>query len=72
MLDLFMEHVRESDTYLDNGIFNINFAEVALFLQSCAQVYGKKVDMLWERVFEYQHEMIALERLVSFYFVVVC
>ncbi|XP_044258372.1 uncharacterized protein LOC123007251 [Tribolium madens] len=51
--------VSESDNYLENGIFNINFAEAALLLQSTSDLYSKKVELLWNIIFDYQKRMIS-------------
>ncbi|CAH1967090.1 unnamed protein product [Acanthoscelides obtectus] len=46
----FNGHIEHQKRYLSNGIFNINFAEAALFIQSCSTLYGKKVDLLWDEL----------------------
>lgn len=59
-MESFNDCVNEQQKYLSNGIFKTNFAEAALFLQSCAELYGKKIDLLWD-------EMIAfLTRLITY------
>ncbi|CAH0552857.1 unnamed protein product [Brassicogethes aeneus] len=60
-LDLFVEKLHESDKYLENGIFNVNFTEAALFVQSATELYSKKVDLLWDNILEYQKRMILYE-----------
>ncbi|EEZ98859.1 hypothetical protein TcasGA2_TC004469 [Tribolium castaneum] len=62
VLDDLLVKVNESDSYLENGIFNINFAEAALLLQSTTDLYGKKVEMLWNIIFDYQKRMISHEK----------
>nr|CAH7764450.1 unnamed protein product [Callosobruchus chinensis] len=49
-LQRFNAHMDKQKQYLANGVFNINFAEAALFLQSCTTLYGKKVDLLWDEL----------------------
>ena len=61
VLDDFLEKLGECDRYLENGIFNMNFAEAALLLQSSADVYSKKVDLLWDIIFEYQKRLLLSE-----------
>lgn len=58
VLDNFLLKLHESRKYLTNGIFNTNFAEAALLLQSAANIYGKKVDNLWDFVLDCQHRML--------------
>lgn len=55
---MFSEHISEQQKYLSNGIFKINFAEAALFLQSCAELFGKKVDLLWDEQISYLTRLI--------------
>ncbi|XP_056643998.1 uncharacterized protein LOC130449905 isoform X1 [Diorhabda sublineata] len=57
-LEAFQEKVTRQQAYLNNGIFNINFAEAAIFLQSCTELYGKKVDMLWDELLEFHTRLI--------------
>ncbi|CAH1173719.1 unnamed protein product [Phaedon cochleariae] len=57
-LDLFHDKISKQQVYLKNGIFNINFAEAALFLQSCADLYGKKIDLLWDQLLEFHTRLI--------------
>ncbi|KAJ3666696.1 hypothetical protein Zmor_002130 [Zophobas morio] len=61
VLDDFLEKLGECDRYLENGIFNMNFAEAALLLQSSADVYSKKVDLLWDIIFDYQKRLLLSE-----------
>ncbi|XP_018571748.1 uncharacterized protein LOC108911323 [Anoplophora glabripennis] len=57
-IDLFHEKLSEQEKYLANGIFKINFAESALFLQSCAELYGKKIDLLFKELLEFHTRLI--------------
>ncbi|KAJ8919024.1 hypothetical protein NQ315_016929 [Exocentrus adspersus] len=57
-IDLFHVKLEEQEKYLANGIFRINFAESALFLQSCAELYGKKIDVLWNDLLEFHTRLI--------------
>lgn len=68
VLDKYLQKLNESEKYLSNGIFNTNFAEAALLLQSSVNVYGKKVDMLWDVVNEYQHRIVSYEEYVIQFF----
>lgn len=67
ILDNYLEKLNESEKYLSNGIFNTNFAEAALLLQSSVNLYGKKVDMLWDVVNEYQHRIVSYEEYVMMF-----
>ncbi|VEN33599.1 unnamed protein product [Callosobruchus maculatus] len=49
-LQRFNAHMDQQKQYLANGVFSINFAEAALFIQSCTTLYGKKVDLLWDEL----------------------
>lgn len=57
-MDLFNERINEQQKYLNNGIFRTNFAEAALFLQSTAELFGKKVDLLWDEQISYLTRLI--------------
>ncbi|CAG9833389.1 unnamed protein product [Diabrotica balteata] len=57
-LDIFRDKVTRQKAYLINGIFNINFAEAALFIQSCAELYSKKIDLLWDQFLELHTRLI--------------
>lgn len=57
-LDVFNDCVNEQQKYLKNGIFKTNFAETALFLQSCAELYGKKIDLLWDEIIAFLTRLI--------------
>uniref|UniRef100_A0A6P7FK14 Uncharacterized protein LOC114330236 n=1 Tax=Diabrotica virgifera virgifera TaxID=50390 RepID=A0A6P7FK14_DIAVI len=57
-LDIFRDKVSRQKAYLINGIFNINFAEAALFLQGCAELYSKKIDLLWDQFLELHTRLI--------------
>ncbi|KAL3277036.1 hypothetical protein HHI36_012398 [Cryptolaemus montrouzieri] len=59
ILDKFHGYLRQSEDFLSHGIFQINFAEAALLLQSSAFVYSKKVDLLWESIIQCQKRMIS-------------
>ena len=48
----------EQSTYLENGIFYMNFAEDALLLQSCGQFYAKRVDKLRDELLQFHTRMI--------------
>lgn len=58
ILDDFMERIADSDKYLEQGILNFSFTEAAMLLQTSADLYGKKVDLLWDCIFEYQKRML--------------
>nr|XP_023023262.1 uncharacterized protein LOC111511484 [Leptinotarsa decemlineata] len=57
-LELFSDKINHQKKFMNNGIFTINFAEAALFLQSCAELYGKKVDLLWDQLLEFHTRLI--------------
>ncbi|KAK9875141.1 hypothetical protein WA026_005932 [Henosepilachna vigintioctopunctata] len=61
VLDVFLQKLRQSEDFLINGIFQINFAEAALLLQSSAFIYCKKVDLLWDSINQCQKRMIAFD-----------
>ncbi|XP_018325403.1 uncharacterized protein LOC108737186 isoform X2 [Agrilus planipennis] len=52
ILDKFLNNLKESEKYLENGIFTINFQEASLLLEKSCVLYGKKVDILWNDVKE--------------------
>lgn len=58
VLDKFNDLVNEQTTFLDNGIFHMNFAEDALLLQSCGQLYAKRVDKLWDDLLNFHTRMV--------------
>lgn len=58
-----MQKLNEEDDYLASGIFNTNFAEAALLLQSSAEVYSKKVDLLWDIIIDYQKRLVLCDDL---------
>lgn len=58
ILDEFMERIADSDKYLEQGILSFSFAEAAMLLQTSADLYSKKVDLLWDHIFEYQKRML--------------
>ncbi|XP_072393138.1 uncharacterized protein [Diabrotica undecimpunctata] len=57
-LDIFRDKFTRQKAYLINGIFNINFAEAALFIQSCSELYSKKIDLLWDQFLELHTRLI--------------
>lgn len=57
-----MEKLSESEKYLSYGIYNTNFAEAALLLQSSVELYGKKVDLLWDNIIQYQKHIVTYEK----------
>lgn len=57
-LDVFRDLVLRQQQYLNNGIFQTNFGEAALFLQSCAELYGKKIDLLWDELLAFHTRLI--------------
>lgn len=57
-----MEKLNESEKYLSNGIVNTNFAEAALLLQSSVELYGKKIDLLWDSIISYQKHIVTYEK----------
>lgn len=61
ILNNYLGVLQESGIYIQNGIFNTNFAEAALLLQGSVQLYGKKVDMLWDFVIEYLNRNMLYE-----------
>ncbi|KAJ8956959.1 hypothetical protein NQ317_008520, partial [Molorchus minor] len=60
-LELFSKKLEEQEKYLVNGIFKINFSEAALFMQSSAELYGKKIDLLWDQLLEYHTRLITYD-----------
>jgi len=48
----------EQMTFLDNGVFHMNFAEDALLLQACGQFYAKRVDKLWTEMLEFHTRLV--------------
>ncbi|XP_076251033.1 uncharacterized protein LOC143190551 isoform X3 [Rhynchophorus ferrugineus] len=64
VLEKFMDLSNQQTTYLDNGIFQINFAEDALLLQSCGWLYGKMVDKLWEYLLDFHKRMVTYDESV--------
>ncbi|CAG9856749.1 unnamed protein product [Phyllotreta striolata] len=61
VLETFQNKISRQTLYLNNGLFNINFAEAALFIQSCSVLYGKKIDLLWDGVLEFLTTLISSE-----------
>lgn len=61
VLDEFTQLTREQATFLDNGIFQMNFAEDALLLQSCGQYYAKRVDKLWDELLQFHTHLVTDE-----------
>ncbi|KAJ8951200.1 hypothetical protein NQ314_007701 [Rhamnusium bicolor] len=60
-LDLFNEKLEDQEKYLINGIFKTNFTEAALFIQSSTELYGKKIDVLWDQLLEFHTRLIKYE-----------
>lgn len=57
----YLNYLRESQVFLNNGIMNFSFAEGALLIQIAAQLYSRKVDLLWKSVIEYHEHMANYE-----------
>ncbi|KAF2884898.1 hypothetical protein ILUMI_21269 [Ignelater luminosus] len=64
-LNTFLDQLNESQQYLENGIFNVKFAEAGLFLQSAANLYSKKVDSLWDSTLQYQMQLCTYNKLAE-------
>ncbi|GJQ69543.1 hypothetical protein Trydic_g6642 [Trypoxylus dichotomus] len=58
ILDQLIENVEQQSIYLENGIYNFNFAEVAIVLEQVTIIYTKKVDLLWECLLNYQKGLL--------------
>nr|CAI5860676.1 unnamed protein product [Callosobruchus analis] len=54
----FNAHMQLHKVYLANGVYNINFVEAALFIQSCTILYGKKIDVLWDEILAFHTRLI--------------
>ncbi|CAH1131279.1 unnamed protein product [Ceutorhynchus assimilis] len=62
ILDKFQELTNEQTSYLEVGIFHMNFTEDALLIQCCGQLYGKRVDKLWEELLQFHTRMVKYDQ----------
>ncbi|XP_019871015.2 uncharacterized protein LOC109599449 isoform X2 [Aethina tumida] len=62
LLDVLIAKLNDTEEYTRNGIFSVNFVEASLVIQSAAQLYGKKVDLLWDHVLEFHERMISYDK----------
>ncbi|KAH1027696.1 uncharacterized protein LOC109546262 isoform X1 [Dendroctonus ponderosae] len=61
VLDQFSQLNNDQSTYLEHGIFHMSFAEDALLLQSCGQLYAKRVDKLWDELLQFHTRMVSYD-----------
>ncbi|KAF5277435.1 hypothetical protein FQA39_LY06248 [Lamprigera yunnana] len=64
-LDNVLEELLVEQRYLQNGICNIRFAEMGIFLQASVELYCKRVDILWEDALNYHVKLCSFNALTK-------